>query len=1008
MRTITTVGAVVGLLTATAGAQTLVRDINQQPSTDDHDSTPSRYFQMSGGEILFVAEGELIGRELWKTDGTPGGAEVVLDIYPGSNSSDPTTFTELPDGRVLFFAESPQHGRELWITDGTGPGTELVIDLAPGFDDGAGNELIPFLGEFYFWGDDGELGEELYRTDGTAAGTHLVEDYWVGPWSIGSGNFAVLNDELIFASTYYNAIYKFDDSPEGVQLLKLFDGFSGNPAGFVHHDGDLFFIATNADDREIWRTDGTTAGTVLAVDVDPLGSSEPGYLLAANGLLWWTASTADFGEEVWVSDGTQAGTSMVKDIDPAPGEGSDPRDLIALDGLVLFTADDGTTGRELWATDGTEAGTVRLGDLSPGSASSWPQQLVRFGDEIVYRAQSDATGWELGRTDGTPAGTTLVQDIFPGPDGSIPGGMTDVGGLLLFSADDGVHGAELWTSDLTSGGTFLVQDLFEQPVSGHSRPEGLTPLGDKLFFTADDGVNGPELWSSDGTEEGTELLLDLLPGDAPPFSPWFLYPFGDRLLVRAGDETTGLELYVTDGTPAGTELVLDINPGPAGSGPTWMTVIGDVAYFRANDGVHGVELWRTDGTAAGTMLVKDIAPGSSSSSPDRFTEHAGQLFFTAWQDSTVGTELWKSDGTEAGTVLVKDIHPTQSSQPSALHSDGNLLFFVARDDVFGREPWISDGTEAGTTILVDLVPGVDGSFAGPYTTIPAGTLFEALGEVWISDGTTAGTSALLDVNPSSYTGLHLEAAGDLAFFLVDVSSYVTSLWVTNGVETESGPLGPVSGWQPYESPEAMGNGANVVFALNDLDSGEEPWISDGTDAGTELLVDVAPGSAGSRPREFTRVGDKVFFTADDGVHGVELHVVPFVDTEGWVAEPFGHGCPGTGGIVPRIGSTGEATLGNAPTVTLEDGLASTLALLAIAPPTSALELAPGCTTYVGLNPLMFQALTDGTGAAGIPIPIPDDAALLGLGLTLQWAVVDPAGFLGAVSLSEGLEVIVGL
>ncbi|MFP2964136.1 hypothetical protein ACLEPN_42115 [Myxococcus sp. 1LA] len=36
------------------------------------------------------------------------------------------------------------------------------------------------------------------------------------------------------------------------------------------------------------------------------------------------------------------------------------------------------------------------------------------------------------------------------------------------------------------------------------------------------------------------------------------------------------------------------------------------------------------------------------------------------------------------------------------------------------------------------------------------------------------------------------------------------------------------------------------------------------------MKDLRPGLAGSQPRNLTRVGSRVFFVADDGVHGAEL------------------------------------------------------------------------------------------------------------------------------------------
>jgi ELWxxDGT repeat protein len=59
------------------------------------------------------------------------------------------------------------------------------------------------------------------------------------------------------------------------------------------------------------------------------------------------------GYELWKSDGTAAGTVLVKDIYPG-GDSSWPSSLTEAGGHVFFTADDGVHGDELWTSwDGT-------------------------------------------------------------------------------------------------------------------------------------------------------------------------------------------------------------------------------------------------------------------------------------------------------------------------------------------------------------------------------------------------------------------------------------------------------------------------------------------------------------------------------------------------------------------------------------------------------------------------------------------------------------------------------
>lgn len=63
----------------------------------------------------------------------------------------------------------------------------------------------------------------------------------------------------------------------------------------------------------------------------------------------------------------------------------------------------------------------------------------------------------------------------------------------------------------------------------------------------------------------------------------------------------------------------------------------------------------------------------------------------------------------------------------------------------------------------------------------------------------------------------------------------------------------------------------LFSAKADINSGNELWITDGTDSGTKLVKDIN-ASGDSNPYGFTKVGNKWFFVADDGINGEELWV----------------------------------------------------------------------------------------------------------------------------------------
>jgi ELWxxDGT repeat protein len=156
-----------------------------------------------------------------------------------------------------------------------------------------------------------------------------------------------------------------------------------------------------------------------------------------NGTLFFTADDGTTGDELWRSDGTAAGTVLVKDIAPGASE-SHPGFLTNVNGTLFFTAEDGTHGRELWKSDGTPAGTVLVRDINPGSASSSPSNLTAVNGMLFFTAIDDMGIWKLWQSDGTAAGTVVITDLEASS-------LTNVNGTLFFAAIDGIHGQELWT-----------------------------------------------------------------------------------------------------------------------------------------------------------------------------------------------------------------------------------------------------------------------------------------------------------------------------------------------------------------------------------------------------------------------------------------------------------------------------------------------------------------------------------------------------------------------------------
>ena len=133
-----------------------------------------------GNKFFFAARTPTQGNELWISDGTTGGTNVVKDINPGGgdgvggvdNSSNPNNLSYLYTSTQLFFAANDGiHGNELWKTDGTSAGTSMVFDINPNANDANPSLSFIFNNKIMFTATDGDdpnpLHWDLFTVDGT-------------------------------------------------------------------------------------------------------------------------------------------------------------------------------------------------------------------------------------------------------------------------------------------------------------------------------------------------------------------------------------------------------------------------------------------------------------------------------------------------------------------------------------------------------------------------------------------------------------------------------------------------------------------------------------------------------------------------------------------------------------------------------------------------------------------------------------------------------------------------
>ena len=525
-------------------------------------------------------------------------------------------------------------------------------------------------------------------------------------------------------------------------------------------------------------------------------------------------------------------------------------------GMLVFNPQ----GGDRWPAGSSAVASVEL------TSSAAPDRTVRFIFDVNGDGDFTDPGEEQQAQVTSAAHAPLPRAV------AVFGSLSGPSGNRVLTAQETLDGSSPSSSDVlvealpVSGISYRIAHIpATAPLTaaegdGDSIPTPLARLGNIVFFSAQTPREGIELWRTDGTAQGTYLLRDIDPGFSEGLNPTpsgsdpdGFTVFGGRVFFAASEQGaqtfsptigSGRELWSSDGTVAGTSLFKDINPGrvPANpsdsSDPKALTVFQNRLWFMANDGTNGKRWWTSDGTAAGT----ERWPNSPLLNPGTEANPAALvigmvMFFT----NNGGSELWRTDGTAAGTtrIYVRG-NPPFLAVFSRMIAGGPKLYLTgwtgSRYDL-----WTSDGTAAGTVLLRSLA-GASSTLGIPdMAPLDSRVVFAAESttegrEAWISDGTVAGTQLLRD------------------------------LWL--GAANSSGIV-------PSGFPRGFASlGDRVVFSGLSPTAGEEPWITDGTTAGTRVLADltttawtsllsrVPPGSA---PDNFIADNSQVWWVAgDDG------------------------------------------------------------------------------------------------------------------------------------------------
>ncbi len=674
-------------------------------------------------------------------------------------------------------------------------------------------------------------------------------------------------------------------------------------------NGKFFYQGTGSPSK-LCVTDGTTAGTVYLADIG-IGNivvtvpAQDFIYIITNRTVSFTPFT--FESEIWRSDGTPAGTSLVKTMPQIVSStinniwtsDRDAKKNFSVTGNTLFFGGyDAANGVELWKTDGTGAGTAIIKDINAGSNSSTPTAFCKLNGEVFFTCIETGSARKLWKTDGTPAGT--IQIPVAEPFFIVDNAVGIVNNKMVFFAHNTVDGFEPYVSDGTAAGTFMLANINPAGNSWITQSQNahLRFNDNYCFFVASNGT-ARSLWRTDGTVTGTIQLTTNAQNASSNVSGGSYTETDKNGIWMIEYNTSGSgnneKLYRSNGTPQGTYLAASgLSFGQylkSYNGALWMQ--GRDIGSAANS-----EPWRCGGNQPTTNKAFDLAflgsTTSYSSSPFGYFTKSGKLYFFATPlNGIMNLYQYTGDFTFNGSMAggrwsdsanwngmmppgITDTSYVNSGTPNSLVVNGAKAFAGVLN--IGNNTVINFNSAADSLFVnTHLVSGTNTNFTGSGVLAFRNVTNDT---VQITNGFTAGNVAILSntnlINGSATINNNINFANG-RFILNNNNLVITG---TSAVATSTGTSYIVTNGTGSLQVQQIGAGARTGTVLFPV----------GT-ATTYSPVSIT--NAGTSDAFSARVIDNAFASYTGEVPGPQPYVAGAVKNTWFIQESVNGGSDAT-------------------------------------------------------------------------------------------------------------------